>query len=415
MSVRSASPAATVSGSGLWIALAALAAAGFSLGTDTYMLPALLPSLAADLHVPVAVAAQSLTVYALTVAIGAPLLTALVRRVERKPLLAACLGVLAISNLAAAIMPGFGWLVFTRLLAASAAATLGPIRTTTAGLIAPEHQRARAISIATAGQTAALVVGGPAGAWLAAAASWRIGFAAAGLVALLALAGVLVCVPRVQLPARAPLREQAAVLTNPRVVVGLSATTAVLCGIFVLMTFLRPVLDQITLLGAAGVAAMFAVYGVTGMVGNAAAGWFADRRGAVPAMVGGLVVAGLALAAISLLFLAGRTGLATAVLPVLIGLWGFGAWSFYSVQFHRLMQLAPGEPTQVVAWSSPATFLGVSLGAILGGLTVRYGTLALLGMVSSACMVVAIGCILATVALASHGERGGAGEVRAVQ
>ena len=405
----------TVSGSALLVALVALSAAGFSLGTNTYMLPALLPNLAADLRTPLPVAAQSLTVYAVTVAIGAPLLTALLRDVERKPLLVACLGVLAAANLAAAVMPAFGWLLITRMVAAASAAALGPIRITTAGLIAPDEVRARAISVATAGQTAALVVGGPAGAWAAASASWRVAFLGAGCVAVLALIGILLCVPRVQLPARQPLREQIAVLADPSVVIGLGATTAVLCGIFVLMTFLRPVLDQIAVMGTAGVAAMFGLYGVAGIVGNAAAGWLADRRGSVTAMVAGLVIAAIALAGISLLFAVGRRPVTAAVVPVLVGLWGLGAWSFYSVQFHRLMQLAPGEPTAVIVWSSPATFLGVSLGASVGALTLRYASLALLGAISSACMVVAIGCVIATVALGARAARGGTRELRTLR
>jgi predicted MFS family arabinose efflux permease len=387
----------SVSGSALWVALIALAGAGFSLGTDTYMLPALLPSLAGDLRVTIPIAAQTLTVYALTVALGAPLLTVLARRIERKVLLALCLGVLAGANLAAALVPAFGWLVLTRILAAVAAATLAPVRTTTAGMIAPPDRRARAISIATAGQTAALVVGGPFGAWIAAVFSWRLAFAAAGCVALVALLGVLAFVPRVPGGARASLSGQLAALRNPAVIVGLAATTAALCGIFDLFTYLRLVLAQATVLPAVAVGLMFGVYGVAGFAGTACAGWIADRWGTVQAMAAGLGLAALALLGMSMIYLLGQSPLNSALVPLLIALWGFGVWGFYSVQYNRLMELSPGEPTLTVAWNSPATFLGVSLGASLGGLIVHYASPALLGVASSGFMVLAAGCVTATV------------------
>ncbi|MFL5345028.1 MAG: MFS transporter [Hyalangium sp.] len=379
-----------------WWGVVVMAIAGFTLGADLYMLPALLPSLAKELQIQLTTAGQMLTLYAAISAVAAPVLVVMFRQANRRTLLIISISALVLTNLLVALIPGAAGFALTRVLAALAGAVLGPIRTAAAGGLAPKGMQTRAIAIATAGQSAALVVGAPVGLWVAGDYGWRVAFAGAAGVSLLALIGVFVFIPSMPSTSKATLGQQLSVLKNRKVLLVLVSNAASLCGIFVLLTFLRPVLAQITTLGPTASSSVFATYGVAGMAGNALAGWAGGRLSSTRVMLGGLVLAGLALIGISVLFLWPPSPVSTALVLLLVVLWGGGAWAFYSMQFSRLVELAPTAPAAAVSWASPASFVGISLGATLGGLTLQHGSAGLLGAAAGLCFLVGAGCVLAT-------------------
>jgi DHA1 family inner membrane transport protein len=362
------------------MAVGVLAVAGFSLGADIYILPALLPTVSSDLHVADSTTAQVLTVYGILAAVGAPVLTVVFRAVDRKVLLTGSIAALVVANFLTVITPSIGWLTGTRILAGLAAALLAPIRTATAGQVVTPEARARAIGIATAGLSVALVVAAPAALGVSAVFGWRAAFAASGVVAAIALAGTLLFVPRVAAARSSTMRVQLGLLRQTRLLLILLSNVAALCAIFIPLTFLRIVMGRATTLDVAGVSGVFALYGIAGTAANMGAGWLASRFGGFRVMVGGLAVAAVSVGGLSLLMIGPASGVTSIVAVMLVALWGLGAWSYYALQFHRLMQLAPGAPAAALAWASPATYLGTSLGALLGGVILQAGSVTLLGL-----------------------------------
>lgn len=363
-----------------WVAVLVLAVAGFSLGADLYILPALLPTVSGDLHAAVSATAQVITVYGLLTAVGAPILAVLFRTFDRKALLVGSVAILVAANFLTVLTPNLAWLTGTRVLAALAAALLAPVRTATAGQVVPVEARARAIGIATAGLSVALVVAAPAALGVSAAFGWRAAFAASGIVALVALLGTLLFVPRVPAARSSTMREQLGLLRQRRLLLVLLSNVSALCGIFIPLTFLRLVVGRATVMDAAGVSAVFALYGITGTIANASAGWLADRFGSFLVMVGGLVLAAASVGGMSLLMAGQASSLTTAATALLVTLWSLGAWSYYAIQFHRLMQLAPAAPAAALAWASPASYLGTSMGAFLGGLILQVSSVSFIGL-----------------------------------
>ena len=71
------------------IALLALTISAFAIGTTEFVIVGLLPTMAADLGVSLTSAGLLVSLYALGVAIGAPVLTALTGKLPRKALLLA--------------------------------------------------------------------------------------------------------------------------------------------------------------------------------------------------------------------------------------------------------------------------------------------------------------------------------------
>jgi len=69
------------------LALLALTLSAFAIGTTEFVIVGLLPTIASDLGVALPSAGLLVSLYALGVAVGAPLLTALTGRLPRKALL----------------------------------------------------------------------------------------------------------------------------------------------------------------------------------------------------------------------------------------------------------------------------------------------------------------------------------------
>ena len=87
------------------IALYALTAGAFGIGTTEFVIMGLLLQVAADLRVTLAAAGLLITGYALGVFVGAPLLTAATSRLHRKTALVALMVIFTVGNLTSALAP----------------------------------------------------------------------------------------------------------------------------------------------------------------------------------------------------------------------------------------------------------------------------------------------------------------------
>src|SRR6185369_13529274 len=97
-------------------ALLALTLSAFAIGTTEFVIVGLIPTIAADLAISLPSAGLLVSLYALGVAIGAPLLTALTGRLPRKTLLIALMALFTIGNLVAWRAPSYESLVVARIL-----------------------------------------------------------------------------------------------------------------------------------------------------------------------------------------------------------------------------------------------------------------------------------------------------------
>lgn len=83
------------------LALFALTISAFAIGTTEFVIVGLIPTIAADLQVSLPSAGLLVSLYALGVAIGAPVLTALTGRMPRKTLLIGLMVLFTLGNLLA--------------------------------------------------------------------------------------------------------------------------------------------------------------------------------------------------------------------------------------------------------------------------------------------------------------------------
>ena len=155
------------------LALFALTISAFAIGTTEFVIVGLVPTIAQQLAISLPSAGMLVSIYALGVAIGAPVLTALTGRLPRKQLLVALMVLFTAGNLLAWQAPGYMTLIVARLLTGLAHGVFFSIGSTIATSLVPKEKAASAIAIMFGGLTVALVTGVPLGTFIGQHFGWR--------------------------------------------------------------------------------------------------------------------------------------------------------------------------------------------------------------------------------------------------
>lgn len=377
-----------------WLALGT-----FAIGTEGFMIAPLLPEMAQDLSVSLASAGQLVTVFALTHALSSPILTALTGSVDRRRLLIASMLAFAAANFVAWSAHDYAGLMAARILLAVAAGLYAPNASALAGVVVEPSHRGTALAIVTGGSSLAVALGVPIGALVGEHFGWRLNFAAVGLVALIAAAGLMSGLPR-DIAARLPvasLRERLETARQPAVLLTLLSTMLWATGAFTVYTYLASYLARAAGMTVTAISAVLFMWGVAAIVGLRLGGRLSDRFGALPVIATSLLVLTLAFASLSTSAVLLQPAAARPLILTAIVLWGVSAWAFFPAQQARLIGIA-GATVAPVALSLNASFqyLGFAMGAALGSLTIAHISPLALGWVGAGCVLAALSLVLTT-------------------
>ncbi len=351
------------------IALFALTLSAFAIGTTEFVIVGLVPTIAQDLGVSLPSAGLLVSLYALGVAVGAPVLTALTGRWKRKNVLLTIMSLFVIGNLMAWMAPGYESLVTARILTGLAHGVFFSIGSTIATSLVSKDKEASAIAIMFTGLTVALVTGVPLGTWIGQHFGWRATFMVVAGLGFIALIGSAFLVPKNLKQAEpASLAQQLRVLTQPRLLLVFAMTAVGYGGTFVAFTFLAPILEQVSGFESSSIGLIMLVYGVSVAVGNIWGGRLADRMGPVKALH--IIFTALSLVLLAFTFTADNQ--ITAVLTVLIwGAFAFGNVPGLQVYVVQLAEKYAPQAVDVASGLNIAAFnVGIALGSILGGVVV---------------------------------------------
>ncbi len=199
------------------LAVYALTAGAFGIGTTEFVIMGLLLQVAGDFGVSVSTAGLLISGYALGVFAGAPILTLATRRLPRKTVLLALMLIFTIGNLACALAPNYAALMVARVITALAHGTFFGVGSVVAtSLVAPDR-KASAIAVMFTGLTVATLLGVPFGAWLGLELGWRATFFAVAAIGVVALVVLSLFVPRAtEVETPIPLRQEIAAILKRR-------------------------------------------------------------------------------------------------------------------------------------------------------------------------------------------------------
>lgn len=352
------------------LALLALTISAFAIGTTEFVIVGLVPTIAEQLAISLPSAGLLISIYALGVAVGAPVLTALTGKLPRKQLLIGLMVLFTAGNLLAWLSPNYETLVIARLLTGLAHGVFFSIGSTIATSLVPKEKAASAIAIMFGGLTVALVTGVPLGTFIGQHFGWRETFLAVSAIGVIALIASTILIPN-NIPTRAVanVKEQIKVLTHPRLLIIYAITALGYGGVFTAFTFLAPMMQDLAGYSPAAVSWILLGYGVSVAIGNIWGGKLADRHGAVPALK--FIFA--ALAALLFVFQFTATSHIAALLTVLVmGVFAFGnvpGLQVYVVQ--KAEEYTPNAVDVASGLNIAAFNVGIALGSIIGGQTVQ--------------------------------------------
>ncbi|TKI02278.1 MFS transporter [Martelella alba] len=373
------------------IALYALAAAAFAIGMAEFVVVGILPAIATDMNVDIPTAGQLVSLYALGVAVAAPLLTALTGRMDRRVLSVGLMVIFVAANLIAWLADSYTMLLVGRVLAGAVQGVFYSMATVLATNLVKKEKSGQAIGIVFMGLTVALVSGVPLGTFLTEIFNWRAAFlfiCALGLAS--AVAQWILLPKKIERPEPASLGKQLSVIAVPRMLLVFVITCLGYGGAFIAYTYLSEILQKITGFSQASVSGVLIIYGVAVTLGNIYCAKLADKKGPVKALIAMFVILSVVLALVS-------TAAPNPYLMVpLIMVWGAMAFGSIPVlQLYVVQQAQIHAPHSVDASSSmniSAFNAGIALGAWAGGLVVAHYGLLATGAASA--LVVAVSVLL---------------------
>ena len=395
------------------LAIWAMVIGAFAMGADEFIVAGVVREIAQGLNVSYGAVGALESVYALGVAIGAPVFTAIGTRFGRRSMLLLTTGVFLAGNIVSALGPTYEAIMAGRIISATAhGAFLGIAAVLAAELVDPAR-KGRAVALVFTGLTASTVLGAPIGAAVGQWLGWRFTFWTLVIFGGIALLGLMLSLPRRGNPSAdvdhngsapshnhhehsdpvhgspAPgteyegldahalahlggggqgptMREQLSALTRPAVWGALLTTMLGYGGVFTSYVYIAPQLTEVTGFGEVWITPLLLLFGLGLFVGNGLGGKLADRA-VMPTVLGTLTILALVLFAMTLAL----ENQVTAGIGMFV--FGVAAFSVVAPLQLRVMNAAGHAPDVASAANISAFTLGSAIGIALGGRAIDGG------------------------------------------
>ncbi|MDY7430333.1 MFS transporter [Bacillus sp. V26] len=346
-------------------ALLALAISAFAIGTTEFISVGLLPLISDDLHIPVTTAGLTVSLYALGVTFGAPILTSLTSSMSRKTLLLWIMIIFIAGNTMAASASSIGILLAARVISAFSHGVFMSIGSTIAADLVPENKRASAISIMFTGLTVATVTGVPFGTLIGQQLGWRFAFMVIIAVGIIAgIANGILVPSNLRKGTKTTMRDQLKLVTNGRLLLLFVITALGYGGTFVVFTYLSPLLQEVTGFKAGTVAIILLVYGIAIAIGNMIGGKLSNRN-PIAALFYMFIVQALVLFTLTFTAPYKIAGLITILFMGLLAFMNVPGLQVYVVMLAE--RFVPSAVDVASAINIAAFNAGIALGSFLGG------------------------------------------------
>jgi len=330
-----------------------IALGAFLTGTAELAVAGVLPALADDLRISIAMAGQFVTAYSLAFAIGTPVLVTLTSRMGRKRVMIGSLAVFVAGCALTCFSAGYVPLLVARVLLGLGAGVYSVVAVSSAARLVPPDKIGGAISAIGFAFGSALTLGVPLGIAVTEAWGWRAIFSVLGLVSLLILLALVRMLP--------PFRAQLRATREPAIFSGFVLSFLLCAGNALLLTYLTAYLNDILSLDASGIGAAMFVLGVFSMVGSRAGGFGVDRWGANRTIAITVALSMGALAVLPAVASASIAGL------VMLALWMFSLFATAPALQTYFIRQAPGAADFVLGFNTSVIHLGTAAGAAAGG------------------------------------------------
>jgi MFS transporter, DHA1 family, inner membrane transport protein len=333
------------------------------IGTGVFVIGGILAPIAEALNISVPAAGQAMTAYAVSTALLSPMLLLATGRWPRRHVLLLGLTLFTLGNAVCALAPNLPVLLAGRVLM-GLGAIFPPVAAGIVVALVQPARRGQALSLVFLGISLSYVIGVPLGAWLGFTYDWHTPLWAITVASALALAVVALWVPREINAPGASFQGLGALLRRPAVLSVLGLTLIYFSAIFVVFSYIGPVLQALSPMSGTRLSVTLMLFGFSGVVGTLIGGRANDRFGTRRTLFVQLSL--LAATMLVMPFTAGHWDVMVAVLLA----WGTAGFGMMAPQQTRLAALAPTQAPLLLSLNSSMLYVGTAVGASLGGVLV---------------------------------------------
>lgn len=345
--------------------LLALAISAFAIGSTEFISVGLLPLISSAMNINITTAGLTVSLYALGVTIGAPLLTIMTSKIGRKKLLILIMSIFIVGNIISATAPVFSILIVGRIIAALSHGLFMSIASLIAAEVVSPDKRASAIAIMFTGLTVATITGVPLGTYIGQIAGWRASFVFLTIMGLIALVLNQILVPNTLKDGeQITFGDMKKVLATSKILLLFVITALGYGGTFVVYTYISPLLNLNLDFTENQIVVILILYGIMVAIGNTIGGKFANKN-PLKALIAMFALLTLSILSIGFVLHTHIIGL----IAILI----MGLFAFMNVPGLQLLAVELGEKyvptaiTMVSALNIAAFNIGILIGSELGG------------------------------------------------
>ena len=347
--------------------LISLSLGGLTIGITEFVMMGILPDVASDLKVSIPIAGYLISAYALGVVIGAPLLVILARNYPPKKTLLVLAAMLAFFNSLSIIVPNYEFFILTRLLAGLPHGAFFGVGAVVASRLADKGKEAQAISIMFAGLTIANLIGVPIGTYIGHHYTWRYTFILIAFFGILTFISLYFWMPNLHSNDRVSMKKQMQLFKKVEAWLVILITAIGVGGLFCWISYIAPLLTDISGFDAADVPYILILAGAGMVVGNFVGGKLADTFPPAPTLIALFLLMALDLAMVYFFSYNPYVSL------LLVFSTGFISFTFIASIQMLMLQIAVGAEMIASAAIQASFNIGNALGAFLGGLPLIAG------------------------------------------
>ncbi|MCQ8872553.1 MFS transporter [Mesorhizobium sp. LMG17149] len=350
-----------------WFAVISLAATSFALVSAEFLPAGLLTPMARDLGISEGTAGQVVTATASVGAVTAMLSNVLIGRLNRKAVLVGLSALAVGSNILAALATDFWLLLLGRAGLGIALSAFWALSVAVVARLVGANATGRGMAIVTLGVSLATIAAPSMGALISDWIGWRSAMAMTAGLAALAMLLQFLSLPTLPATASNSLADVFRLTRRRGIQLGMLAIVLLMTGHFAGSVYVRPFLEQVTLLTTGPIALALLGFGIAAVIGNVAGGRMADTN---IHMALAVTAALMAVAALTLVLWGSHMGVAFGF----VTLWGF-AFGMAPVVLPTNMSRAAPDALEAAGSLMVTSFqIAITIGAVVGGYVVdTYG------------------------------------------
>ncbi|MBE9914898.1 MFS transporter [Paenibacillus donghaensis] len=336
----------------------------FVLGTSEFVIVGLLTEVASGLNIAISTAGTLVSAFAISFAIGTPILTAVFSRFAKYPLMLSLIAIFIAGNMMTALSGSYGILLVSRLVTAIVTGVLIALAMSVASESVPPEKRGSAISIIFAGFTIASVVGVPLGTSIGQKGGWHMAFWFTALLGIVSLIASSATIPKGLKGAKSSLKKQIRLFANPRIIIAFFIPAFSIAATYTVYTYLTPILHDVLAVPDRYISLVFLLYGVVSVFSTFIGGKIAANNG-----IGKLRFMFLVQAVILVSLYVSSRSLAGALVSIsLIALLVYVMNSTMQLYFIDLADKHVPSAKDLASSLTPVSVnVGIALGSALGG------------------------------------------------